>query len=101
MADGTMTIHGVDPDAPLPTPPSSFLVDFIDGPPGGGPATITVLSPGDLDGDGIVGIADFLELLGAWGLCPGPCPPSCPADLDGDCSVGILDFLALLASWTP
>jgi len=24
---------------------------------------------GDLDGDGQVGITDFLELLGAWGAC--------------------------------
>ncbi len=49
---------------------------------------------GDLDGDGIVGIVDFLALLQAWGACPG-----CPADLDCDGSVGITDFLALLGSW--
>ena len=56
--------------------------------------------PGDIDGDGIVGINDFLLLLAAWGPCPGPCPPSCAADLDGDCNVGIADFLLLLANWT-
>ena len=56
--------------------------------------------PGDLDGDGIVGINDFLMLLAAWGLCDQPCPPSCAADLDGDCNVGIIDFLLLLANWT-
>ncbi len=55
--------------------------------------------PGDLDGDGVVGITDFLALLAAWGSCPAPCPPSCPADLDGDCTVGITDFLTLLANW--
>ncbi|MCH7799021.1 MAG: 4Fe-4S dicluster domain-containing protein [Planctomycetes bacterium] len=27
--------------------------------------------PPDFDGDGDVGIVDFLELLGHWGLCPG------------------------------
>jgi len=54
---------------------------------------------GDLDGNGMVGITDFLELLGQWGACPAPCPPSCLADLDGDCEVGILDFLALLGNW--
>ena len=59
----------------------------------GGPA-------GDLDGDGLVGITDFLILLGAWGPCGAPCPPSCPADLDGDCVVGITDFLILLANWS-
>jgi len=55
--------------------------------------------PGDLDGDGVVGLLDFLALLAVWGPCPGPCPPSCPADLDGDCNVGITDFLLLLANW--
>ena len=99
VADGTLTIHGVDPDPPLPVPPATFLVDYIDGPPEGGPATITVLPLGDLDGDGIVGIIDFLELLAAWGPCPAPCPPSCSADLDDDCSVGITDLLTLLANW--
>ncbi len=51
------------------------------------------------DGDGSVGIVDFLLLLAAWGPCSDPCPPSCPADLDGDCLVGIIDFLALLGNW--
>ena len=50
---------------------------------------------GDLDGDGTVGIVDFLALLSAWGPCPAPCI----ADLDGDGVVGIVDFLALLAHW--
>ncbi len=51
---------------------------------------------GDLDGDGTVGIADFLALLAAWGPCP---PPPCPADLDGDGFVGITDLLILLGTW--
>jgi agmatine deiminase len=55
--------------------------------------------PGDLDGDGVVGILDFLQLLGEWGACPAP-PAECAGDLDGDGIVGILDFLELLANWT-
>jgi hypothetical protein len=51
---------------------------------------------GDLDGDGTVGITDFLALLAAWG----PCPAQCVADLDGDGVVGIVDFLALLGAWS-
>jgi hypothetical protein len=56
-------------------------------------------TPGDLDGDGVVGILDFLLMLGSWGPCPQPCPPSCAADLDGDCLVSVTDFLILLANW--
>jgi parallel beta-helix repeat protein len=51
-------------------------------------------SPCDLDGDGFVGVADFLALLGAWGPNPGH-----PADLDFDGEVGVGDFLVLLAAW--
>ncbi len=54
-----------------------------------------VTCPADFDGDGNVGINDFLALLAAWG----PCGVECPADLDGDGDVGINDFLALLAAW--
>jgi hypothetical protein len=59
----------------------------------GPPSTLV----GDIDGDCVVGITDFLDLLGNWGPCP--CPPACPADLDGDCEVGITDFLLLLGNW--
>ena len=53
---------------------------------------------GDIDGDGTVGITDFLTLLAVWGPCA-DCG-DCPADLDGDCSVGINDLLDLLANWS-
>ncbi len=53
--------------------------------------------PSDLDGDGIVGMMDFLALLEAWGSCS-DCG-NCLADFDGDCSVGILDLLTLLGNW--
>ena len=62
---------------------------------------------GDLDGDGEVGILDFLFLLANWGPCPAPCPPSCVADIATspgakatvDCTVDISDFLELLGNW--
>ncbi len=57
--------------------------------------------PGDVDGDGTVGIADFLTVLGTWGPCPQPCPPFCAADVDFDCTVGITDFLTVLGNWSP
>lgn len=52
--------------------------------------------PWDLDGDGIVGIVDFLSLLASWGKDPGG-----PPDFDADGTVGITDFLALLQAWGP
>ena len=50
--------------------------------------------PWDLDGDGAIGITDFLALLGLWGTNPGG-----PPDFDGDLDVGITDFLELLGHW--
>ncbi len=52
--------------------------------------------PGDIDGDGSVGINDLLDLLAAWGPNPGH-----PADLDGDGAVGTNDILVLLEGWGP
>jgi hypothetical protein len=49
--------------------------------------------PADLDGDRVVGIQDFLFLLGAWG---GP-----GGDVDGDNTTDIVDFLLLLGAWGP
>jgi hypothetical protein len=59
-----------------------------------------VTVPGDLDGDFVVGMQDFLLLLSDWGPCPQPCPPTCHGDINGDCTVGIQDFLILLANWS-
>ena len=44
------------------------------------------------DGDGMVGIVDFLALLADWNVVGSPC------DFDGG-GVGIVDFLKLLANW--
>ena len=49
--------------------------------------------PADFDGDGLVGINDFLFLLAVWGT------PD--ADIDGDDDTGINDFLLLLSQWGP
>ncbi len=50
--------------------------------------------PGDLNGDGIVGIDDLLALLSQWGPCGG-----CSGDIDGSGDVGVDDLLALLANY--
>ncbi|MCZ6810716.1 MAG: hypothetical protein O7D97_01815 [Planctomycetota bacterium] len=54
--------------------------------------------PGDLNGDGVVGIIDLLMLLASWADCPA-LPEQCSADLNYDCVVDILDLLTLLANW--
>ena len=51
---------------------------------------------GDLDGDGVVGGADFGLLLSAWGSCG---KDGCPADLDGDGVVSGTDIGLLLVDW--
>lgn len=53
--------------------------------------------PGDVDGDGLVGLSDLLAVLAAWGPCGAG---ACPADLDGDGIVGLGDLLEVLAAWT-
>ena len=53
--------------------------------------------PGDLNGDGVVGVADLLILLSSWGPCK-DCG-DCSADIDGNCVVGVSDLLILLANW--
>ncbi len=62
------------------------------GEPDGPPAT-----PGDLNGDSVIGVADLTILLGSWGPCVNP--SVCPADLTGDGAVGVGDLLMLLDGW--
>jgi hypothetical protein len=61
--------------------------------------TIHVNAPGtgcpeDLNGDLIVGVADILEVLGAFG-----CTGGCPIDFDGDGSTTVADVLILLSAF--
>ncbi len=69
-----------------------------------GPSAVALLVtapavPGDVNCDGVVGVADLLVVLGAWGSCPEPCPPGCAADVSGDCDVNVVDLLEILANW--
>ncbi|MCI0674544.1 MAG: hypothetical protein L0Y42_02075 [Phycisphaerales bacterium] len=59
------------------------------------------LTPGDLDQDGDVDIADLLALISAWGQCPAE-PAACLADIapsPGDGIVNVADLLALIGKW--
>ena len=50
----------------------------------------------DIDGDGIVGTADLLALLVAWGPCP-----DCREDIDDNGVVDMRDLLQVLSNWGP
>jgi len=80
--DGTKII-GLGQDTNFPWSYRSFVI------------TLTPDCPWDCgDGDGTVGIVDFLALLAEWGQVDTPC------DVDGS-GVGITDFLEMLATWGP
>ncbi len=53
--------------------------------------------PADGDGDGMVGLMDFLAVLDQWG----PCIDVCTYDIDADGTLGVIDFLMVLATWGP
>jgi hypothetical protein len=52
--------------------------------------------PADVNGDDTVNVFDLLQLLDAWGDCPG-----CPEDLTDDDVVNVFDLLELLDAWGP
>ncbi len=53
--------------------------------------------PADLNGDGAVAVGDLVELILAWGSCPGPCP----ADFDRNGAVDVADLIELILAWGP
>ena len=53
--------------------------------------------PGDIDGDGRVGINDLLILLGQFGQCEG----GCRADIDCSGVVDVRDLLFVIIGWGP
>lgn len=60
--------------------------------------------PADVNGDATVNVDDLLAVIGAWGSCPRPCPPSCAADIapeGGNCTVNVDDLLAVIGAWGP
>lgn len=54
-------------------------------------------APGDADGDGLIGLADLLKVLSAWGPYPEGLP--CGPDMNADEEVNMLDLLLVLSGW--
>lgn len=50
--------------------------------------------PADLNDDDMVGIADLLAIIDAWGACE-----ACPADLDNNEVVNVADLLIVIDAW--
>jgi len=88
VPDGTQSVHGVDPDSPIASPPAAFEVDFIDGPAGGGPATIAVFARGNLNCDEEVDFADINPFVLAL------TDPNAYAQQHADCSHVLADINA-------
>jgi len=59
---------------------------------------IRILSIGDIDRDGLVGLSDIVKVLYAWGPCTGD---ECAADVNEDGVVGLGDLLLVYTSMTP
>ncbi|MHC4426989.1 MAG: hypothetical protein ACYS0D_00095, partial [Planctomycetota bacterium] len=99
---GGQVYRGEIPETPGGSTVEYFVsaIDWADNEGVGETLSFSVpIIPGDLNGDGQVSTADLLQLIGAWGRCEDPCPPSCPEDLDGDCEVATTDLLTLLGNW--
>jgi hypothetical protein len=51
---------------------------------------------GDLSGNGMVDVADIIQLISDWGPCTDTC---CPSDLNRDGSVEVNDIIEIISSW--
>ncbi len=63
-------------------------LDWLDG--------VLAACPSDLDGSGVVGFADILRVLSAWGTCG-----VCIEDVDGSGEVDLSDVVTVLTAWGP
>ncbi|MEZ6191242.1 MAG: hypothetical protein R3C45_08120, partial [Phycisphaerales bacterium] len=74
-----------------------FRLVFTDGTQGVFVASIESAIPGDLDGDGFVGINDLNLVLGNWNQTVPPADAR--ADTNGDNFIGIADLNTVLGNW--
>ncbi|MCZ6697057.1 MAG: DUF1929 domain-containing protein [Acidobacteria bacterium] len=95
---GEASLRVVGPLTGNHAPPGYYMLFILNGNDVPSVAPFVRVGPellGDIDGSGIVGLADLLILLESWGSCAG-----CQADLDGDGRVDFVDLLILLGNWS-
>lgn len=104
---------GVDPvwawaanDSGVSTNTDSITGEWYPAPEQGAVATLTVTgtpagggTPGDIDGDGDVDIADLAQLLAAFGACTGDAAFNPAADFDASGCIELADLATLLANF--
>ena len=95
-ATGTLLVAVIATGTPAQPESRGGMTDAA-GAEGGEARDANAVCPWDCaTGDGIVGIDDFLLLLGDWGTIGSSCDFGAGPD-----GIGIEDFLALLANWGP
>jgi hypothetical protein len=105
IEDPPITFNDVPFEAPTVLPPGSVASLLLSAAAESGTFT-TVVSlqmsafgetalPGDVNGDGVVSVADVLAIIAVWGPCDG-----CAEDLNNDGQVNVNDLLEVIASWS-
>ncbi len=56
------------------------------------------LKPGDVDGNGAVGVEDLVLVIVNWGACPDP-PEPCTGDINESGAVDVNDLLLVVLGW--
>ncbi|MHC5025360.1 MAG: DUF6923 family protein, partial [Planctomycetota bacterium] len=99
LDDVTASLHIIDPEtggrlSTLTLNGAGDMVGLASGEIDAGEPTID----GDVNGDGIVDVADLVAVMVAWG----PCPPAnpCPADQTGDGIVNVQDIIMVIVNWS-
>jgi hypothetical protein len=96
---GDLAADGTHPSESGRTKVANLLIDFFSSDPTATPWFLaeSPANPADLNGDGVVNVADLLILFDHWGQCA-DCL-DCPADFNNDCVVNVADLLFMFDNW--
>ena len=65
-----------------------------------GAVHVELVCPSDVNGDGVVDLADLELVTERWGPCS-DCSLVCPSDINGDCAVDVTEFFEVINNWGP